>query len=588
MRNFFARKYHFLLKTQFLILIMKKNLLTLLSVLLISTASFAQFKVLATGNGFEEPEDGYAKIIQEKSGNTFFLHITKKDGINVRVYDNTHKQVADKHLIPKYGKLKLGSKFFEIDPGAVEPIKGIYEIDNNIVLFISEYDEGRPKLYRLVIDGKTGDLKSEETIATLGTYNLLESYAVRAGYVPLPTFYVRKDEGSDNYAVVLFDALNSDRNRRIEIVHYNKDHKEISRAFYQSPNDAYKYLSFMDLCVRGNKELVVVVVGKNTRSSGGDLNGTLLMGSLKAGATSFDLQRLAYPDAGKISESMIRYNKVNDEYVLISVKPSKDKKDKNAKCYRTIIKSVGAEATTAMINSGSINRIANKHYDKKDQFLAIPQILYMNEDGSYTIVFEENRSNTYSNSGFRTTTVSNGVNGTTTYASPSGGSYSVDVLEDIGIIEYDSSGTEKISYYIPKSQRVKDIPRSIYYSFRDETGVKLDDGTQFKSFYFLNGKTKRYVLLNDIARNQEKVNDGKKVTTIQGLDECEAYAFEIGNGDNMPKRQLIFADKEHKKEKDMALFAISDFDRENNVFVTLKLEHIKGDKEVKLVWLQPE
>lgn len=576
---------------------MKKNLLALLAVLFLSTASFAQFKVLATANGFEEPEDGYAKIIQEKSGYTFFLHITKKDGINVRVYDNSHKQVADKHLMPKYGKLKLGSKFFEIDPGAVEPVKGIYEIENNIVLFISEYDEGRPKLYRLVIDGKTGDLKSEETIGTLGTYNLLESYAVRAHYVPLPTFYVRKDAETDNYAVVLFDALNSDRNQRIEIIHYNKEHKEISRAFYQSPNDAYKYLSFMDLCVRGDKELVVIVVGKNTRSSGGDLNGTLLMGSLKAGATSFDLQRLTYPDAGKISESMIRYNKIKDEYVLISVKPSKDKKDKNAKCYRTIVKSVGAEATTAMINSGSINRIANKHYDKKDQFLAIPQILYMNEDGSYTIVFEENRaiagtqgSMTYSSNARTTVNNSTGRMSSTSGFTNSGlgGSAPSYFLEDIGIIEYNADGTEKEDYYIPKSQRVKEIPRVIYHSFRDETGVKLIDGNQFKSFYFLNGKTKRYVLMNDIARNQDKVDDGKKVTTIQGLDECEAFAFEVGNGDNMPKRQLIFTDKEHKKEKDMALFAISDFDRENNVFVTLKLEHIKGNKEVKLVWLQPE
>lgn len=549
--------------------------MTLLAVLLISTASFAQFKVLATGNGFEEPEKGYAKIIQEKNGYTFFIHLTIKDGINVRIYDENHKQVTDKNLTPAYGKLRIGK-----GQGAMQGIQGMYEINKNIALFVSEYENNKPVLYRIIIDGKTGDLLEEKTIGSLKDFNYGSAFGVLFGKVPMPTFYVRKDPESDNYAVALFNSFQSDRNKRIELVHYNKEHQEISRSYYQSPDNDYKYLNFMDLFVRGDKELIVVAVGMNTRSSGGDLNGTLLMGSLKAGAASFDMKRLTYPDAGKIDESMIRYNKVNDEYVLISVKPGKDKNDKNAKGYRTVIKS-GGEVTTTMINPGSINRIANKHYEKKDQFLAIPQALYINDDGSYRIIFEENKTiiyTSYSTPGSMSGFGATGVSHTSEY----------NFLDDIGIIEYNTDGTEKAAYYIPKSQRVKDIPRSIYYSFRDETGVKLDDGTQFKSFYFFNGKNKRYVLMNEIARNQDKVDDGKKVTVIQGLDECEAFSFEIGNGDNMPKRQVVFADKEHKKEKDMALFAISDFDRENNVLVTLKLEHIKGNKEVKLVWLQPE
>jgi hypothetical protein len=556
---------------------MKKNLLTLLSVLFISTISFAQFKVLATGNGFKEPEKGYAKIIQQRNGYTTYVHLTIKDGINVRIYDENHKEVADKNLTPNYGKLRIGK-----GQGAMQGIQGMYEINKNIVLFVSEYEDNKPVLYRIIIDGKTGNLLEEKTIGSLKNFNYGSAYAVLFGKVPMPAFYVRKDAESDNYAVALFNSFASDRNQRIELVHYNKEHQEISRSYYQSPNNDYKYLNFMDLCVRGDKEVVVIAIGMNTRSSGGDQNGTLLMGSLKAGATSFDLRKLTYPEAGKIDESMIRYNKMNDEYVLISVKPGKNKDDKNAKCYRTVIKSNG-EVATLMINSGSINRIANKHYDKKDQFLAIPQILYINDDGSYSIVFEENKTNTY-----------------TTYSTPIGGggfgtmgtglshTSSYFYLDDIGIIDYNADGTEKASYYLPKSQRVKDIPRSIYYSYRDETGVKLDDGTQFKSFYFFNGKSKRYVLMNDIARNQDKIDDGRKVTVIQGLDECEAFAFQIGTGVNMPKRELVFPDKEQKKEKDMALFAISDFDRENNLFVTLKLEHVKGKKEVKLVWLQPE
>lgn len=560
--------------------------------LCIGISTFAQFKVLATGNGFEEPENGYAKVIQEKNGYTFYLHITYKEGINLRIYDKSHQQVAEKNIMPDYGKLRVGK-----GKGAMGGVQGIYEINKNIVLFLSEYDDGIPTLYRMVINGITGELLEEKTIGTLNKFRFLDGYAAVFGKVPTPAFYVRKDAESDNYAVALFNSFASDRNERIEIVHYNKDNQEISRAYYQSPDNDYKYLSFMDLCVRGDKEIVAIVVGMNTRSSGGDLNGTLLMGALAAGEKSFDLQRLTYPDAAKIEESMIRYNKAKDEYILISVKPGKDHKDKDSKAYRTVIKSVGGVATTTMINSGPINRIANKHYDKKDQFLAIPQILYLNDDGSYTIVFEENKANAGTRGSMvYSSTATTTVNSTTGRISQSpgfthsslGGSEPTYYLQDIGIIEYNADGTEKGVYYIPKSQKVQEIPRAIYYSFRDETGVKLDKGNQFKSFYFFNGKNKRYVLMNDIEENQERIDKGKKVVTIQGLGDCDAYSFELLSGENMPKRKLVFEDKEHKKEKDMALFAMSDFDRENNVLVTLKLEHVKNNKQVKLVWLQPE
>lgn len=242
---------------------MKKSFLALLSLLFISVSSFSQFKVLATGNGFEEPEDGYAKIIQEKSGYTFFLHVTIKEGINVRIYDKSHQQVAEKHITPDYGKLRVGK-----GKGAMGGVQGIYEINKNIVLFLSEYDDGGiPTLYRMIIDGATGNLLEEKTIGTLNKFRFLDGYASIFGKVPTPAFYVRKDPESDNYAVALFNSFASDRNERIELVHYNKDHEEISRAFYQSPDNDYKYLNFMDLCVRGDKEIVAVVVGMNTRSS---------------------------------------------------------------------------------------------------------------------------------------------------------------------------------------------------------------------------------------------------------------------------------------------------------------------------------
>ncbi len=94
-------------------------------------------------------------------------------------------------------------------------------------------------------------------------------------------------------------------------------------------------------------------------------------------------------------------------------------------------------------------------------------------------------------------------------------------LNDIGIIQYSKSGTERGAYYIPKkSQQVFSLPNMIYYSFREESATSLSWGVQYKSFYYLNGKGKDYVFMNDIEKNQERIDDKKKVTTIQGLNDC--------------------------------------------------------------------
>lgn len=543
------------------------KLLSILSIVAIFCCAqlHAQFPVIANSPAFEEPESGFCKIILEKNGNTAFLHITGNEGIKVRIYDPGHKQIAVKSIHPSYGKLRMAE------------VMGAYEINQNIVLFIRELEDRKPILYRLIIDGNDGKLIEEKEIGSLKKMDIGKGYAMLFGKVPMPDFYVRKDPESDNYAVALFNSFASDRNERIELIHYNKDHQEISRAFYQSPNDEYKYLTFQDMCVRGDKEVIALAVGRNGRASDDDQNGALLMGSLAAGATSLSLNRLNYPDAKKIEGALIRYNKATDEYILLSVKPEKKSKGIYV-AYKTIFKSADYNPVTTTVSAASLDKIANGHYDKEDQFLAIPQDLCINDDGSYTILFEENM--------MRSTTYNTGMPGSNNFGATSMRTSTKIFLNDIGIINYDKAGKEKGAFYIPKSQQVLAMPNMIYYSFRREAATPLVWGTQYKSFYYLNGKNQDYVFLNDIERNQEKINKKKKVTTIQDLNECEAYSFIIGNDGEMPKRKKIFNDK-GKEEKDIALFTASTYDKENNVFATLKRKREGREKSVQVVWMTP-
>ncbi|MFI5196526.1 MAG: hypothetical protein ACHQD8_05505 [Chitinophagales bacterium] len=82
---------------------------------------------------FDEPTDGWNKVLLLKSGNTFFFHFTKKEGIEVTIFDKTRKVISDKTLTSDlWDTRKMRSTIIE----------GLYEINGEPVLFMVQ-SEGR-------------------------------------------------------------------------------------------------------------------------------------------------------------------------------------------------------------------------------------------------------------------------------------------------------------------------------------------------------------------------------------------------------------------------------------------------------------
>ena len=60
-----------------------KTIIAVLFLILLSLSylpTYAQFKLVAQGPKFEEPEEGFAKILQLKNGNTFIFILLQKMG----------------------------------------------------------------------------------------------------------------------------------------------------------------------------------------------------------------------------------------------------------------------------------------------------------------------------------------------------------------------------------------------------------------------------------------------------------------------------------------------------------------------------
>jgi hypothetical protein len=525
-----------------------KTPLTLI-IIFIFTSFFvsAQFKTLAEGPVFDEPEDGIAKILQLKSGHTLFLHITPKSTIEIQVYDAKHKKKGEQSFQLSTGKKKLS-------------VKAAFEINGDMVLLVETIEDRTPLLYRLIINGNNGALKNESQIAELNRVSFGQGYSMAFGGVPPPDFYIRKDPDSDNYALVMLNSFESDRNKRIEIVYYGADNKEISRAFYSSPDEKYKYLVYLDMVVIGKERVSVLAYAYNTRSSGGKESALILAG-LEAGSKTVTVNELPFSKDLILREAITRYNPVTKDIILLTA-AKENKRSENYSTYLAYINPVDKDVTfSGTIFPTQAMDKAIELFGKRNAEIGMPQNLYINADGSFSVVYET------------IGVVSN--------------RYSTDTeLGNIAVSKFDAKGKEIGSCLIPKSQYVFGAAiHPFYLSERQGTAQVLAKGNQFKSFAYLDGVDKSYILFNDIEENAEKVKKGR-ITTIRGVGDCDGFFYDISGNEVLPDRDFVFGKPVGRKENNLALFAISDYDKKNKIYVTLKLEKEGRDKGVKLVWLQ--
>ena len=534
----------------------------ILSLLLFSIFQVnAQFKMIAQGPVFKEPEKGFSKILQLKNGSTMFFHITYFDGIEVKIYDAAHKQKVVKRIDPAYGEL-IPPLYGGLKSGNVD---GIFEINNDAVLMVSKVDAKIPVLYRLIIDGKTGALKEEKKIAELKRLSAGQGYAMGWGGVPPPDFFVRKDPYSENYAIAMFNTFESDRNKRIEIVFYGSDNKELSRAYYGSGENKYKYLQYIDMAVIGKEKVSVLAYAYNTKRSGGE-ESKLLLATVNAGNPSVTLDELDFSKDLEIDGGITRYNPITKKIILLVA--AKRKKNEYEAHLALIDPFERTIRNPTLIYPSDANVKSMELFGNRNKFTGLPQNLFINKDGSFSIVYEEIKVTGHTSS-----------SGTVVYTTE---------LGHIAVSRFDTYGLEKASYFIPKNHR---LPYSylnpFYHSEREGSAQLLGGGNQFKSFAYLNGNDKIFVLFNDVERNAESVLNGK-LTSITGVGDCHGFSFNVGGNDIMPHRNYVFGRPESKRENNLALFAISDYNRDTNVYVTLKLEKEGREKGVSLVWMQPQ
>ncbi|MCD6011026.1 MAG: hypothetical protein K0Q79_888 [Flavipsychrobacter sp.] len=542
---------------------MKKILLALIAVLATIPALFGQQFKIEKSLPFEEPEYGWNRVIQLRNGNTFFFHTTKKEGINVVVYNKDRKVI---------GKRTLVSKKWDAEKMKTAQFKGFYEINGEPVIFVSQPDGREPVLYRMRLNPTTGFIAKEDEIGRMPKVSLFAGYAVAFGGVDPFDFFVEKDAESDHYAVITYNSLAPNTDERIKVQYYDATHKKIGEAYYRSPGGAFKYLQYLGAVVDGNKRMYVTSYAYN-EARGGSATPKLIVSRLNVGDTSFTHSVLELTEEFEEAKAIMQYNRNNNKLQLLTLTLDKKKGGFNGKTtsyYSVAINYIDPETLKLVLSkpvSGQkITAYGVEHIDKKFEYSGMPQHMIINKDKTTTILFEESSETTY-RSLVRTQ------------------------LGSIGISELSDFSTELRGYAISKRQQAEDAFPKLYiwrrskgmFQFSQHIEIGDVNVNQYLSYDYVNSDKGRFVIFNDLPGNAEKGEEDEKRKIVARVSETNTICYKLNEG-RMDKFYL-FGDPTGKDASTFCDIACSDFNKETNTYATIIVERNGREKKAKVAWV---
>ena len=540
---------------------MKKTLFIIAAMLLYMAPLMAQQFAMEKSEEFDEPEYGWNKLLQLKNGNTFFFHSTKKDGIEVVVYNKQRKQIATQ---------TIESKLWDVSKMKKTKVVGLYEINGEPVLFVIQAEEKEPTLYRMRINPDKGTIVKEDELGHLPKSTVWKGYAMAVGKVDVSDIIVEKDPGSDCYAAIFFNSFAHNRSERIKVVHYDGTHKIINTAFYESPGGQFKYLKYIGSVVDGNKRVYVATYGHNGNSS--DVASRVIVSRLNVGDSSFHHKLLDYSEDFDETQSVMLYNRGNKVVEMLTLSKSGRRhrfmSSKTENYYLCLLSYIDPETLdleyVGVAANHKVAEYGSKNIDKDYEYSGTPQQMVLNPDNTTTILSEEIML-----------IVEQSGHVTKTYTK----------LGSIGVSTYTDT-LETQGYAISKSQQAEGLFPKLYMSSRAKgifTYAHKANNNEFLSYDYISAPGGRYIIFNDLPRNADKDEEDESRKTVKSVSATNTMCYKLT--DPKMDKFYLFGEPEGKKESTFCYIESSDYNKDNNTYATMIVERDGRSKSARLAWI---
>ena len=542
-------------------------LIALFSTLGCFTAS-AQVYDIEYSASFDEPNDGWNKLLQLDNGNTFYFQFTKRKGIEVNVYNKERKLTSQKNI--------EGTLWNEKDIDATS-IEGIYEINGIPVVFLAQVVKRIPTLFRLRFDPQTGALKEEKQIATLQKFKRGAGIAMSMGGVKPPDFFVEKAANSDHYAVINFNTFAHESDERIEVIHFNDKHEVLSRSNYES--QGYKYLNYMGMTVMDDKSVYVATYAFNTKASGrksGGEDSRIIISKLNKGSKDFKHKIIEFSDDFKDTKGIMKYNPGSNMLQLLTLTFINSKgrfMGGTQTSYVALMSYIDPESlfivTTKQLKTEKARAFIKRKYDYNKPVGLMPQDMIINQDYSTTIISEE-MVQTITTMNGAVTSVQTTLGATT-------------------LTELDEKGEEQEGIAVMKSQVTPGLFDAFYSADRAkgkwayvQNSVKMNIRNSYMSFDYINTKDGKYILFNDYPENYH-ADDKRQRKTISSISTTNTVLYKMKYAGY--DKSTLFGTVPDSENK-FSFIESSNFDSKTNTYAVIMMHREKRKKEAKIAWMK--
>ncbi len=575
-----------------------KHILTIL-LLLLAFGAQGQSTNWNQSTPVDLPETGWNKVLCMKNGNTLLFHFEIGKSVHVFVFDSGCKQVAEKKH--PCGKL-------DINNFKTSLFKGLYDINDEAVLFIEQVHLNWTEIVRLRFNSHDGGLIEEKVLG-------------ESGGVDKPArFFVMKNKKDNNYAVLISTDQMQFKECTVGIDYYDGSHNKIKQLPLDVPRKDYDYMT---------------VVGAESQSNG--IAVTLALTKLALNGTP------SHPDANDPNAS------VYDHYLALYYIPN------NAKAplvkvidvtkdiypfytnytYNEFAHSLNLlllSYTDGILRNGidlqatslqaslflkfdeysldfGLSRIRNQNAvntqnttkDTTAIYEGLPAKMFTNENGLTTLISTAFSRN-YNNIGGL---AASSMLGTTSVASASSAMSRLSIdsrlrifetyLTNIAITQLNDDGVEIWGTMLPFNQYF--VSHGAYYytyfneSKRWQEQMMFADmppqvyDRQFHNFNAYSHNNNTYIIYNDYNENFSKPA-GKVADTVFDFSLTNTVCYKVGRRHELTKTYLY--GQPGYKEYKSGFIESGDYDDRKSVYASL-IRYMKFNKtELKMAWTKLE
>lgn len=504
---------------------------------LMSLSLFAQ--EISYSPQFEEIRGSWVDdIIILENGNTALISISADDGVALTIYGKDRKILASaKTENDKWTQRKLSAATY----------KGVYDINGDIVIFISQRNRGNMQfLHRLILSAETGKLISAEKLGEIPVRNAGEMTNV---FMPVNDYHIAVDEQSKNYAILSNEGYTDDIDDKIKVTVYDKTHKPIKTAVASKELYKERFTQFTAMYMH-NDDVYVCTNDYNPKSK--SLRTPFYVSVLRHDANEMVSKKIDIFPYRNTSNTKLTFNAGNNMLQLVTLTEiSKDTKNSfsgrstTSYVYGVTISFIDGETLQLISTKQYSNDLADVYAKKvlgdKDGYNGGLPYMVINYDNTTAMISEEGKS----------------INGH-------------EINDQIGITILDKTGREQEAYVM----NIPEISGNIYT-------VNTGGGVYGK--YYFSTPSGNYILMNDLPENLEKdpKEEPHRMSTIS-----DANTILCKLQDGKIQKSYLYGIPKQKRSAKFSKFSNMHYHKGQNTLALLMVDNAKGDKMSQIAWIK--